>query len=105
MVDDLDSRMNSVDAVLRALTDERRRCIIRYLSETADDVVPKRELVDCITTCCSDANDPDRVSIRLHHVCLPKLDDTGLIEYDPRSGTVQYHPAPSIENILDHLEE
>lgn len=95
----------SLEDILRSLADDHRRYVIEYLSETDGEVASLNELVDYVATHCSDAFGPEEVAIRLHHVCLPKLDDAGLLEYDSRSETVRYRPEPLVEDLLDRLEK
>lgn len=76
------------DAVIEALADERRRCVLYYLQEHEHGTVPFDELADLVTGWTNagggvaDADDRRRVAIRLHHVDLPMLEETGLVAVD-----------------------
>ena len=71
---------------------ERRRLVLDILTGTTSTV----ELDNLATMIAkredgSDAADKDtieRVTIELHHNHLPRLDDAGLVSYDPDSYTV-----------------
>lgn len=45
----------------------------------------------------------DQLAVKLVHSHLPKLAEYGVIEYDPRSGTVRYRPDEQVETVLDAL--
>lgn len=80
-------------AAFEALANSQRRHVLAYLGERSgddpvhlDDLINQviaRELVDGSSTV-----DPDSVAATLHHVHLPKLDDLGLVEYDPETNVV-----------------
>lgn len=44
-----------------------------------------------------------RVTARLHHSTLPKLADAGVVDYDPRTGTVRYRGHPLVDRCSDHI--
>lgn len=91
--------MISADALLEALSDRRRRLVLRYLRETADGVGSYEDLARYVSA--RSTQSPKDVHTCLHHVILPVLDDAELIEYDPRSEVVVYEPDPLTEDILD----
>ncbi|AEH35352.1 hypothetical protein Halxa_0713 [Halopiger xanaduensis SH-6] len=43
-----------------------------------------------------------QIRTELQHVHLPKLEDAGVLEHDPRSETVRYWTQPSLEEWLEH---
>ena len=71
---------------------ERRRLILGILTEGITTVKLKElvmevvEREDGIDT--TDEDVIERVTIGLHHNHLPRLDDAGLVDYDPDSHTV-----------------
>ena len=71
---------------------ERRRLILGILTEGITTVKLKElvmevvEREDGIDT--TDEDVIDRVTIGLHHNHLPRLDDAGLVDYDPDSHTI-----------------
>lgn len=40
-----------------------------------------------------------------HHIHLPKLDDTAIIDYDARNETVRYNSHPRLEKVLARAAE
>ena len=45
------------------------------------------------------------VEIHLHHSTLPRLEDAGLVDYDPRSNEARYRGDPAVERWLNHVVE
>lgn len=45
-----------------------------------------------------------RVAVSLHHNCLPKLDRTSVLDYDPRSKTVRYRGDERVTAFLELVE-
>lgn len=89
------------DEVLGALADERRRLVIRYLSNDAAGTVSVRELAEHVA---SRTDEPSRdVMINLQHAVLPLLAERNLVEYDPESGVVQYRSDPLVEEVLQSV--
>jgi hypothetical protein len=90
----------SIETVFEILHDDRRREICRYLVTDAPGVVTIDEITDELA---DDEQERRRLALNCHHRHLPKLDDAGLIEYDPRSNTVRYWGQPTLEKWLEHL--
>jgi len=68
---------------------ERRRTALRILTSEAG-VNDLQELAAAIAerTAGSNPDDPDtieRLTITLHHTHLPRMDDLGILDYDPES--------------------
>ncbi|MFB6079544.1 MAG: ArsR/SmtB family transcription factor [Haloferacaceae archaeon] len=77
----------TIDDVLRAMADEHRRRILYHLR--ANGGVTD---VDALVRHLSARTDldPDSVAIRLHHVLLPRLAESGVVDYDPTRRRVRY---------------
>ena len=83
-----------LDAVFSAFAHERRRVILRTLSRGEPNAVDLDTLVAAV---CERAGSPNetaeddrrRVRVTLRHVHLPKLADSGLVEYDAEAGRVR----------------
>lgn len=45
------------------------------------------------------------IDIHLHHSTLPRLEDAGLVDYDPRSNEARYRGDPAVERWLNHVVE
>lgn len=87
---------------LSVLADEEQYAILRYFRDVSEPVVAVDDLADEIS-----ARDhaTDVTAIRLHHVILPRLDDAGVVEYDPRSNTARYRGDRELERLLDTLAD
>ena len=87
----------SPDAILTAVANEQRRAILTALDDASEKSLEYEELVDRVTDRVRDdgtrqgsAEHRQRVRIALHHSHLPKLDETGMIEYEAETGQVQF---------------
>jgi len=117
----------SLDLVFDLLSDSRRRYALYYLNDQPDGVATIENLTKNVialersagadeeTTAKTETvsgHDPvdgsadQRASVRmeLQHIHLPKLEDAGILEQDPRSETVRYWGQPSVEEWLEHAQ-
>lgn len=64
------------------------RPVLQYFRTHSTAVATLDELAAAV----SDERDEDerQVAIRLHHVTLPKLAETGVLDYDGRTNTARY---------------
>lgn len=69
-----------VHGILETLADGRYRRVLYRLIRNGG----RAELDELARV----SSDDEHAAIRLHHVVLPKLDDIGLLEYDPESHVV-----------------
>lgn len=99
----------SLDACLDLVSDGRRRRVIQHLRHETDGTTTVEDLVDRIHHGGSASDDRirdrERLAIQLHHAHLPKLQDHGVVEYDPGNGAVRYQPSDQLEEVLDSLSE
>lgn len=87
-----------VDSLFDALSDHRRRAVMRCLMRRTDRPVDV-ETLD--VRLCRDAGvDPGEFEASLRHVHLPKLADVGIVAYDDADGTVRYRTNPAVESLL-----
>lgn len=98
----------STDRLLEVLADRRRRTLLRYLAGQGDRAVNTPELAAELAAEAAAPTDdrPDtfeRTVTDLCHVHLPKLAETGLVEYDRQHGTVRYRAPDRVETLLDVL--
>lgn len=72
------------------------RSILTYFRESPAETATLKDLSAYVAARQNDADARSRETIRisLHHVDLPKLDATGVLEYDPRSTTARYWGQP-----------
>lgn len=101
----------SLDTYITLLSDPRHRSIVTVLSER-EAPIGLRELVTAITVgetetgSNSDAAEPfNTVGVALHHHHLPKLDDTGIIDYDTETNTVTSVRTEELAPVMRLLEE
>lgn len=68
------------------------RHVLRYFEQTSVDVVTVGELRGhLVESPRTDVDaDADTVAAYLHHSTLPKLAESNVLEYDPRSNTARY---------------
>lgn len=93
------------DEVLELLSDRYIRYTLYYLSK--DPTTSLDELADIIagweateTDAIITPADRERIRIRLYHVILPKLDDTGYLDFDTTDHTIKRSSVPSIVSTL-----
>ena len=97
-----------IDDVFGALADWRRREVCRFFVETDVETASVDDLALLVAGCRpGDAEGPspahgDLVAA-LEERHLPRLDAVGVIDYDPRSGTVRYRGQPTLEKWLEHV--
>lgn len=92
----------SLDALFRALADDRRRAVLDVLShqfgpvhaETLAREVAARERDSAESDVPGEA--VERILVDLVHVRLPRLEDAGFIDYDAAAGTVAYDGHPDL---------
>ena len=84
------------------LTAKRRRLTIGFLAGTSS-TVDLAELATAIVERDDEVNESDveieRATVELHHKHLPKMDEMGLIHYDPRTRVVA-PKKPAIDAVL-----
>lgn len=66
------------------------RMVLEYFDRRPDTVSTVEDLAAAIDARDAAVETETRITIRLHHVVLPKLADRGNVDYDPRSKTVRY---------------
>lgn len=90
-----------VNKLLSVLADGERRAIITHLR---DDSTGTTSLDTLATVLADSPTDRDHARIRLHHIHLPKLDDTPILSYDPETTTIEYHGHAKAESLLDTVQ-
>ena len=95
-----------LDATFDALANPRCRVALRHLAE-CDDALVVDDLVAHLAGEFDEAASETRLGTSLHHTHLPKLDDAGLVEYDPDCGLVRLRDDSRFETLapaIDALE-
>ena len=86
------------------LADHRRRALLQCLRNT-EDPVSVSALVTELTQGDQQVT-PDEITnteIALHHIHLPTLADTGIIEYDQSTQQAVYTAPPQVDALLDQM--
>jgi len=90
------------EALVDLLSDPHCRYLLRYLRENASpvsiDEVTRYVVAELTDTTPEDVPEDvrRRVQTWFHHGQLPTLDDHGIVEFDPESGTVTLVTDPSV---------
>lgn len=98
----------TVNLLLSALSNEHNRSVVRFFRESPEMVASLDDLVEYVTEQQDGrgTSSPEQVAVNLHHSGLPKLADTGVLDYDPRSKRVRCwdHPLVEADEIGDIIE-
>ena len=101
-------RSQSLDQLFDLLGAMRRRFVLYYLNDVEAEVVPLAELVthvrDSGVRAAQVPTDRETIRLALHHVHLPKLEEAGLIEYDPRKEIVRSRLRAPFPSVLTHVQ-
>ena len=90
-----------VDDLLALFAAADRRAVVRRLA-SAERRTDLGSLAEALSTA---GTDRDHLRIRLHHQHLPRLDDAGLVAYDPAELTVEYRGDDRAEAFLASPDE
>jgi hypothetical protein len=93
----------ALDDVFDALADRQRRKLIRYLLK-CDPPISTTEIADALQTRnrAPPVEKHRELRISIHHVHLPKLDEIGILDYDP--GAKQVVGWENIETIEPYID-
>lgn len=99
----------SLDVVFEMLRNQRRRQVLRYLTDHDDDSVQLGDLAEHIAAAENDkpvadvtSKERKRVYVGLYQLHLPKMDDAGAISYTQRPGVVE--STDTTERIYTYLD-
>lgn len=100
----------SPDAVFGLLVDRRRRFVLHYLRMAEDDVVQLDALIEWLAERLDEGDDPgdarrEQLEASLHHVHLPHLAESGVVDYDWRSRAIRYRECPNLETHLELVQD
>ena len=105
------SESESLDAVFRALSDHRRRCVCHYLAQ-ADEPLPVDELAELVAASMSEktravltSEEIEKTKGELVQMHLPKLAEAGVIEHDAEREIVRLADSPGVPDCLDAVED
>ena len=98
-----------LDVLFDILKNRRRRLVLEYLAE-ADSTTSLSDLAEHIASIENDkptnqlgSQERKRVYVGLYQCHLPRMHDSGAIEFDKSRGTVD--PGPSIEQFNEYLDQ
>ncbi|WP_255167494.1 DUF7344 domain-containing protein [Natrononativus amylolyticus] len=86
------------------IADEHRRSVLQYLYTVDGGEATIDELVEYAAAAGSPSKNA-RLKILYHHSTLPRLDDAGYVEYDPRNRIVRRRKRPALNGVLDAIAE
>lgn len=106
----MDANTVAVEDALNVLKSPDRRRILEYLDDESVESTTVEELASHLATAESDpdrseSRDERTLAMRLHHIHLPKLDDHGVLEYEPRSNAVRCRSDAHVEKLTDRLRD
>lgn len=97
----------SLDTILSLLANHQRREVLQYLIEAPDGSCSLDECVDHLVKQREKRNgngdEHDQVKTPLCHIHIPKLEDAGVVEYDPRSRQLRYWGEERLESWLARI--
>lgn len=85
---------DEADDLHAALASESCHAVVAHFACASETAATLDELAAVLAT-ERDVDEAD-ARVRLHHATLPRLDDAGLVDYDPGSKTVRYHGHPAL---------
>jgi len=88
-----------------ALARTDRRAVIQFFRDESTEEVTLDDLVTGIVDGSYWDTDESHARLFLHHSTLPKLADTGILDYDAKRKTVRYRGRPAVEQLLDAAGE
>lgn len=91
------------DELLTVLADGTRRAILTTLQDADDGIATVQELTNQIDK--HDHGGPDVTPVQLVHSDLPRLEETGAVEFDQRSKTVRYQGFTELERLLELVDD
>ena len=101
---------DNLDTTFELLSNARRRYLLYYLVTMDSPVAEIDAAVNAVAT--YEASHPntdtpptqENIEIDLQHRHLPKLANAGIIDFDPRHGTIRYTGTPALEEWVDHAQ-
>lgn len=92
------SRPKWTDDAFQAFAHPLRRELLYLLHECDSTISDIDDLSRTLATCFEDT--AHEVRTQLHHLHLPRLQAVGFIDFDHRSGDIQYQPHTFVDGII-----
>ncbi len=102
-----DGGQSPLDRMFDSLRGQRRRHLLYYLEERdSTRIEDAARFIAARERDCDPADVPadvaERVRVTLYHVHLPKLAENNIVEYDRRSGAMQFQDPPDgMSDLID----
>ncbi|WP_433629220.1 DUF7344 domain-containing protein [Halomicrococcus sp. NG-SE-24] len=87
------------------LISEDRRRVLHFFLERDKRMATADELANYLAAPDGGFEESEQAKVALHHAHLPKLADTGIIEYDPQSNRTRYRGHKKLEALLSFASE
>lgn len=95
----------NVDSVLEALSSNDRREILYLFSDKEQEVATYDQIIEeLVEKEYLEDSRTEQFEVQMHHHHLPKLAETGFIDYDKRSETIRYTADSEVEDLLEETE-
>lgn len=97
----------SLDEMLDLLANRQRRCLLEGLKEEADPTVSLDDAVSYVGNQIAEESEhqptEEDVKVQLRHHHLPRLAESNLVDFDPRSETIRYRENEQLEAFHEHV--
>jgi len=95
-----------VDNLMEIMRHPERRSVVYVM----DELEAEEFQTDEITREIRDRDyfglgESQNFEVALHHNYLPTLEDSGVIDHDPETGKISYHPDSTFEEQIEDLRE
>lgn len=98
--------ITGIDDKLNVLSNSYRRGMIYSLNSMEEDAVTYEKLLDeMIEEDYISEQERENLRLEMDHVHLPKMDESGLIDYDRRTKTIRSIMGEDINQLLDSVQE
>lgn len=96
-----------LDVAFDVLREPRRRHLLYYLHDVGESVVTFEEAVEAVCwyhRAAEGDGDVSRQQVRIDlvHAQFPRLEDAGVLEYDPRKAELYVHDKWPLEEWVEH---
>lgn len=99
----------SKDEMTDLLADRHRRSLLEYLAAEADPTVALDDAAAYVTAQAAAETDSqpheDDVKASLHHRHIPRLAESGLVDFDEHNETIRYHENERLEAFHERLQD
>lgn len=95
-----------LDDTLQLLAHEHRRKIMYVMEETEEDTFSYDDISDgLIDRGFMREEEEERFETQMAHSLLPRMEESGVLEYDKRSETIRYIQDENVEDLLEFIKQ